>query len=58
MCRRILRLQLGLFLFAGGVATMLEARIGLDPWSSFHEGASNRLGCSFGTVTLRMTRSP
>lgn len=52
MCWRILRLQLGLFLFACSIATMLEAKIGLDPWSSFHEGASAQLGCSFGTVVV------
>jgi len=30
---------------------MLEARIGLDPWSSFHEGVSIRTGWSFGRVS-------
>ncbi len=48
---RFLRLQVGLFFFAAGVATMVEAQIGLDPWSSFHQGASQHLGCTFGTVT-------
>ena len=43
---RFLRLQVGLFFFAAGVATMVEAQIGLDPWSSFHQGASQHLGCT------------
>jgi uncharacterized membrane protein YczE len=30
---------------------MLEAQIGLDPWSSFHEGVSIRTGLSFGRVS-------
>ncbi len=52
--RHFLRLQLGLFLFACAVATMLEARIGLDPWSALHEGVSGQLGWTFGRVTQSM----
>ncbi|MHC5063726.1 MAG: YczE/YyaS/YitT family protein [Planctomycetota bacterium] len=52
--RHFLRLQLGLFLFACAVATMLEAKIGLDPWSALHEGLSDQLGWSFGRVTQSM----
>jgi len=44
------RLQLGLFLFGLAVSLMLEARIGLDPWSSLHEALSIRSGLSFGRV--------
>jgi uncharacterized membrane protein YczE len=49
--RHFVRLQLGLFIFGLGIAVMLEAQIGLDPWSSFHEGLSLRTGLSFGRVT-------
>ena len=49
--RYLLRLQVGLFLFGLGVAIMLEAQIGLDPWSAFHQGASRQLGWSFGRVS-------
>jgi len=45
------RLQLGLFLFGLAVALMLEARIGLDPWSSLHEALSVRSGLSFGRIS-------
>lgn len=45
------RLQVGLFLFGFAVSLMLEARIGLDPWSSFHEALSLRSGLSFGRVS-------
>ena len=45
------RLQLGLFLFGLAIALMLEARIGLDPWSAFHEVMSLRSGWSFGRIS-------
>lgn len=49
--RRFLRLNLGLMLFGLGIALMLRAGIGLDPWSVFHEGVSGQTGLSFGRVT-------
>lgn len=45
------RLQVGLFLFGLAIALMLEARIGLDPWSAFHEVVSRRSGWSFGRIS-------
>ena len=45
------RLQLGFFLFGLAIALMLEARIGLDPWSAFHEAVSVRSGLSFGRIS-------
>jgi len=45
------RLQLGLFLFGLSVALMVEAHIGLDPWSSLHDALSGRSGLSFGRVS-------
>ncbi len=45
------RLQLGLFLFGFAVSLMLEAQIGLDPWSSLHESVGQHLGLTFGRVT-------
>ena len=45
------RLQVGLFLFGLAVALMLEARIGLDPWSAFHEALSVRTELSFGRIS-------
>lgn len=45
------RLQFGLMLFGLAVALMVEARIGLDPWSSLHEGLSLRTGLSFGRIS-------
>ena len=49
--RHMLRLQTGLFFFGFSIALMLEARIGLDPWSSFQEGLSNHSGLTFGRIS-------
>jgi uncharacterized membrane protein YczE len=49
--RRLLQLNLGLMLFGLGIALMLRAGIGLDPWSVFHQGVSLRTDLSFGRVT-------
>ena len=49
--RRLLQLNLGLMLFGLGIALMLGAGIGLDPWSSFHQGLSEKTRLSFGRVT-------
>lgn len=49
--RRFVQLNLGLMLFGLGIAVMLRANIGLDPWSVFHEGVSVHVGLSFGRVT-------
>jgi uncharacterized membrane protein YczE len=45
------RLQVGLFLFGLAVSLMLEAHIGLDPWSSLHDVLSERSGLSFGRIS-------
>lgn len=51
LTRRFAQLQLGLFLFGLAISTMLEAHIGLDPWSVFHLGLSGQSGLTFGRVT-------
>ena len=47
----MIRLQVGLFLFGLAVSLMLEAHIGLDPWSSFHDALSTKTGLSFGRIS-------
>lgn len=49
--RRLVQLNLGLMLFGFGIALMLKAGIGLDPWSVFHEGLALQTGLSFGRIT-------
>jgi uncharacterized membrane protein YczE len=48
--RRATQLVIGLALFGVSVAWTVEAALGASPWTVFHEGASARLGISFGTT--------
>lgn len=46
--RRLVQLNLGLMVLGFGIATMLEAGIGLGPWTVFHQGLSFVTGLSIG----------
>lgn len=50
MFTRVVQLLVGLALFGAGCAVMIEAGIGLDPWTVFAEGISNRTGLGIGWV--------
>jgi uncharacterized membrane protein YczE len=50
--RRLAQLYAGLVLYGVSMAMMIRAQLGLDPWDVFHQGVANRLGWSFGTVTI------
>ena len=50
MPRRLIQLLLGLSLYGVSLALMVRANLGLDPWDVFHQGLSQRLGWSLGTV--------
>jgi uncharacterized membrane protein YczE len=50
--RRIVQLQLGLILYGLSMALMIRARLGLDPWDTFHQGVTKHLPLSFGTVVI------
>lgn len=50
--RRLFQLYAGLVLYGFAMALMFRGNVGLDPWDVFHQGASERLGWSFGTVTI------
>lgn len=52
MTRRLAQLYVGLVLYGASMALMIRARLGLDPWDTFHQGVSERTGLSFGTVTI------
>ncbi|SDN17390.1 membrane protein YczE [Allokutzneria albata] len=49
--RRFAQLFLGLALYGASMALMVRAGMGLDPWDVLHEGLTNRIGLSFGTIT-------
>lgn len=50
--RRLVQLQLGLVLYGASLACMVLAELGLDPWDVLHQGLSERIGLSFGTVVI------
>lgn len=50
--RRLVQLYLGLVLYGVSMALMIRSTLGLDPWDVFHQGVAERVGLSFGTVTI------
>jgi len=49
---RMVRLLLGLLLYALGIVLTLNARIGYGPWEVFHVGLSETLGMSIGVASI------
>ncbi|MPQ98944.1 hypothetical protein GB931_13635 [Modestobacter sp. I12A-02628] len=52
LTRRFVQLLLGLALYGASLALMIRADLGLDPWDVLHQGLSERLDLSFGTVSV------
>lgn len=52
MPRRLTQLTLGLVLYGVSMAMMIRSTLGLDPWDVFHEGVTEHLALSFGTVVI------
>ncbi|SDG96746.1 membrane protein YczE [Klenkia brasiliensis] len=50
--RRLVQLYAGLVLYGLSMALVLRADLGLDPWDVLHQGLSEQLGWSFGTVVV------
>lgn len=50
--RRILQLVVGQSAYGLGAALLIRADIGLDPWDVLTQGLSERIGLSFGTLTI------
>ena len=50
--RRIGRLLLGLLISAVGVTMLLNANVGVEPWSVLQQGMSRTLGVSYGTAAM------
>jgi uncharacterized membrane protein YczE len=50
--QRSVRLLAGLVLFGLGLALLVQAHLGLDPWTVFSQGLSRRTGLSLGTLTV------
>ena len=50
--QRTARLLLGLALFGLALALLVKARLGLDPWTVFHQGVAHHLNISIGEATV------
>jgi len=51
MLKNFIKLFIGFFLIALGVILMRYASLGLNPWSTFHDGLSKVLNIKFGTAS-------
>jgi uncharacterized membrane protein YczE len=49
---RSVRLLAGLVLFGLGLALLVQAHLGLDPWTVFSDGVAKRVGLTLGEVTV------
>ncbi|KGK89686.1 membrane protein [Desulfosporosinus sp. HMP52] len=52
MVQRIIRLFLGLFLFAVGIVLTINANLGLAPWDVFHQGIVHLTGITMGQASI------
>lgn len=49
---RMIKLMVGLFLFAVGIVMTINANLGLAPWDVFHQGLSNILNMTLGQAGI------
>ena len=52
MMRRLIRLFIGLFLYAVGIVLTINANLGLSPWDVFHQGISHLSGITMGQASI------
>jgi len=52
---RLVRLALGLVLYALSIAMLVDARLGNMPWDVLSQGVARRTGASFGTITIAVS---
>lgn len=50
--RRLAQVVPGLILFGLAMSLAIEAGLGVSPWTVFHQGVSDRVGLSIGTITV------
>ena len=55
--RRLFWLILGVAVSSIGIAMMLQANVGLEPWSVLQQGMSLRTGMTYGTASA-IARQP
>lgn len=52
MTGRLVRLNVGLFLYGFTMAMLVQSTLGLDPWDVFHEGVTRHVDLTFGQVVI------
>ncbi|MEV6108028.1 hypothetical protein AB0M28_25475 [Streptomyces sp. NPDC051940] len=52
LVRRLVQLYAGLALYGASCGLTVRAGLGVDPWDVFHQGLSERIGLSIGTVSI------
>lgn len=52
---RLLKLNVGLFIYGLGLALLVHASIGVPPWDVFAQGISKQTGISFGWATVAVS---
>ena len=50
--QRVIRLFIGLFLYAVGIVLTINANLGLAPWDVFHQGLSHLTGITMGEASI------
>jgi len=50
--KNLLRLVLGLLLYALGIVLSINANLGVAPWDTFHQGLSNLINVTFGQASI------
>ncbi|MDK2788774.1 MAG: uncharacterized protein PWP07_2019 [Epulopiscium sp.] len=50
--KRLMKLLLGLFLYALGIVVSMKANLGFAPWEVFHYGLGKTIGLTIGTVSI------
>lgn len=48
----LIRLFIGLFLYAVGIVLTINANLGLSPWDVFHQGFSTQIGITMGQASI------
>lgn len=50
--KRLIKLLIGLFLYALGIVVSMKANLGFAPWEVFHYGLGETIGITIGTVSI------
>jgi len=52
MVQRLIRLFIGIFLYAVGIVLTINANLGLSPWDVFHQGITYFTGITMGQASI------